>query len=704
MVIACLAAAALTGNAFSASADASDPSPGEWPSYGRDYAEQRFSPLKQISTANVSNLGLAWYYDFRVGRGVEGTPLMVNGVLYATSAWSIVYALDAKTGKELWVFDPKADRVQGAKSCCDVVNRGVAYEDGRIFVASIDGRLIGLEAKTGRLLWDTPTVDKSQPYVITSAPRAAKGMVFIGNSGADLGVRGYISAYDARTGKLVWRFYTVPGDPSKGPDGAASDNVMPMAAKTWHGRWWRQGGGGAVWESITYDPELDRIYFGTGNGAPWNRQVRSPGGGDNLFLASIVAVDRATGHYIWHYQCTPGDTWDSDAIESMVLATWKIDGKDRRVLMQAPKNGFFYVIDRDTGKLISAQNIVPMAKAVDTPPGQPIAWAYGVDVKTGRPIENPEARFENGTSAFVHPGNGGIHNWEPMAFNPETRLVYMPIQDAPGGYKSDPDYEPKPFLRASGFAQTSGLLPPPPDTKAGSAPRKGANGSLIAWSPVTQEEVWHVPFDFGGDGGVLTTAGGLVLEATGAPELIAYDALSGKKLWSFDIQAGSQGGPISYEIDGEQYIAIETGNGGTSYILGIPNIPDKPAPEKGRVLVFRLGATAALPELPKSLPAFPTPPSIQASKETVQHGAQIYGGYCLGCHGIGGSNHRVVPDLRRSAAIQNADAFQSIVRKGLLEKNGMPNFGSVISQEEAEAIRAYVASLAAAAYRLQSDK
>ncbi len=703
LTVACLAATILTANgrASSPSPDASHPKDGEWPSYGRDYAEQRFSPLKEISAANISKLGLAWFYDFRVGRGVQGTPLMVNGVLYATSAWSIVYALDAKTGKELWVFDPQADRIQGAKACCDVVNRGVAYLDGRIFVGAIDGRLIGLDAKTGSVLWQTQTVDTTQPYVITGAPRAAKGMVFIGNSGADLGVRGYASAYDARSGKLVWRFYTVPGDPSKGPDGAASDSVMPMAAKTWNGQWWRQGGGGSVWDSITYDPDLDRVYFGTGNGTPWNRQVRSPGGGDNLFISSIIAVDRATGRYIWHYQCTPGETWDFDAAQSLVLATLKIDGKDRRVLMQSSKNGFFYVIDRDTGKLISAKSMVPMAKASDTPPGQPVSWAYGVDLQTGRPLENSEARFENGTTAFVHPGGGGVHQWEPMAFDPETGFVYVTIQDAPGTYKSDPNYEPKPFMRASGFAQSAGALPPDPKTLA--ALSKNARGGLVAWNVATQQEVWRVPFDYGAGGGALTTAGGLVFEATGVPQLIAHEALTGEKLWSFNIQAGAQGGPISYAIDGEQYIAIEAGNGGANYMVGAPSVPDKPAPEKGRVLVFKLGTKAELSALPTALPPIPPPPVINASNEVLQHGGQLFNPYCGGCHGMGAVSRRVVPDLKRSAFIQSEEAFQSVVRGGALAKNGMPNFGSALSQEDVEAIRAYLASVAAEAYRLQTE-
>lgn len=680
--------------------DATDPEAGEWPSYGRDYAEQRFSPLTDIDTGNIGRLGLAWHYDFRVGRGVQGTPLMIDGVLYATSAWSIVYALDAKTGKELWVFDPEADRIQAGKSGYDVVNRGLAYEDGRIFVGVIDGRLIALDAKTGEKLWDTLTVDRSQPYVITGAPRAAKGLVFIGNSGADLGVRGYASAYDAQSGKLVWRFYTVPGDPAKGPDGAVSDGVMPMAAKTWTGEWWRQGGGGTVWDSIVYDPELDRVYLGVGNGAPWNRQIRSPGGGDNLFLASIVALDRATGRYVWHYQTTPGDTWDSTATQSMILATLDIGGKSRRILMQAPKNGFYYLIDRDTGNLISAKNIVPMARTADTPPGEPISWAYGVDLRTGRPLENPEARFENGTEAYVHPVGNGAHPWSPMAFNPVTGFAYFPVQDPASRFRTDPDYQPRPFVRASGLAPKAGALP-----LAGASPEaaqaKRSLGGLIAWDPLKGKEIWRAPFDFAGFGGALTTGGGLVFQATGAPDLVAYDALSGKKLWSFDIQAGAQGGPISYEIDGEQYIAVLAGNGGIGYMLALPTIPDKPAPEKGRVLVFKLNGNAALPPLPDALPPFPEPPELAADAETLQAGARLYGDYCAPCHGVSANSRRIVPDLRRSPYIQVEESFLAVVREGALAELGMPSFSSALSAEDAEAIRAFVASVADEAYRRQ---
>jgi quinohemoprotein ethanol dehydrogenase len=661
----------------------------DWPSYGRDSAEQRFSPMEDINTANVNTLGLSWSYAMRDGRGVEATPLMVGGTLYVTSAWSIVYALDAATGAEKWVFDPKVDRSIGAKSCCDAVNRGVAYADGKIFVAALDGRLIALDAKSGAQIWSTQTVDDPKSnYVITGAPRVAKGLVLIGNSGADLGVRGYMGAYDAQTGKRVWRFYTVPGDPAKGPDHAASDSIMIEAAKTWNGKYWAEGGGGTVWDSITYDEQLDRIYIGVGNGSPWNRQIRSPGGGDNWFLASIVALDRKTGHYLWHYQATPGDTWDATATQSMILATLTVDGKERHVLMQAPKNGFFYVIDRDSDKLLSANNIVPMAKTADTPKGAPISWAYGIDMKTGRPLENPEARYLDGKPIMVHPTGMGAHSWQPMAFSPQTGLAYIPAQDFASSFTHDPDYKPHPNTRASGL-KSGGAIPQ--DAKLRASIPGRANARLIAWNPVTQSEAWHVTHDYTGNGGVLATAGGLVFQSAASGYFNAYDAATGKLLWHFDAQATAQGGPISYRIGGIQYIAIAIGNGGSAWLAGGMATPQKKGPPTGRVLVFKLGGKAIYPRVATSPGPVPKPPVIAASASTITAGGKSYAQYCAGCHGFAAISGQVTPDLRRSDAIQDRETFRAIVLDGALLANGMPRFGGVVDKDEAETIRAYLA-------------
>jgi quinohemoprotein ethanol dehydrogenase len=659
-----------------------------WDAYGRDSTEQRFSPIEEINTSNVTKLGLTAVYEMRDGRGVEATPLEVDGTLYVTSAWSIVYSLDAVTGKERWVFDPKVDRAVGAKACCDAVNRGVAYADGKVFVAALDGRLIAIDAKTGAQLWSTQTIDDPNGnYVITGAPRVAKGLVFIGNSGADLGVRGYMGAYDAATGKQVWRFYTVPGDPAKGPDHAASDPIMAEAAKTWTGKYWAQGGGGTVWDSITYDEALDRIYIGVGNGSPWNRQIRSPGGGDNWFLASIVALDRETGRYIWHYQTTPGDTWDSTATASIILATIAVEGKAHRVLMQAPKNGFFYVIDRDTGKLLSAKNIVPMAKTADTPKRAPISWAYDVDMQTGRPLENPEARYLDGKTVLVHPTGMGAHTWQPMAFSPQTGLAYIPAQDFAASFMHDPNYRPTANARASGLV-ASGAIPKDAKLRASFAGR--VNARLIAWNPVTQKEAWSVPHGFAGNGGVLATAGDLIFQSAATGVFSAYDARTGKRLWGFDAQATAQGGPITYRIGGTQYVAIAIGNGGSHWLAGGLTSPQRKGTGTGRVLIFKLGGNMPYARVDTALGAVPILPDIAFLKAQIDLGAHKYATFCAACHGFGAISGQVTPDLRRSTALGSAAGFQTVVKRGALLQNGMPKFGDELPDTDVEAIRVFI--------------
>ncbi len=389
---------------------AADKEPGNWMSHGRTYGEQRFSPLDKVNTSNVGKLGLAWNFELSTNRGVETTPIVVDGVMYVTSSWSLVYALDAKTGALKWKFDPQVPRQVGFHACCDVVNRGVAVWKGRVYVAALDGRLIALDAKDGHVVWSTVTVDQSKPYAITMAPRVVKGKVIIGNSGSEYGVRGYVSAYDADSGKLIWRFYTVPGDPSK----PFENKAMEMAAKTWSGQWWKYGGGATVWDSMSYDPETNLIFFGTGNGVPWDQKARSPKGGDNLFASSIVAVDADTGDYRWHYQTTPGDSWDYDSTQTLTLADLTIDGAPRKVIMQASKNGFFYVLDRTTGKLISAKNYVP------------VTWAKGIDPTTGRPIEIGDAHYAKGAAVLFPSG----------LRRPQLASDVVQPQDRPGLYAS----------------------------------------------------------------------------------------------------------------------------------------------------------------------------------------------------------------------------------------------------------------------------
>lgn len=406
-----------------------DSEPGNWMTHGRSYSEDRYSPLDAINTENVSQLGLAWSYELREPRGAEATPIVVDGVMYVTSAWSIVYALDAETGRELWVYDPQVPRERGASACCDVVNRGVAVWNGKVYAGTLDGRLIALDARTGRLVWEEVTVDQTRPYTITGAPRAARGLIFIGNGGAEYGVRGYVSAYDAESGRLRWRFYTTPNP--RETDNAASDSVRDQALATWNpnaGAWLESGGGGTAWDALVFDPETDTLWIGVGNGAPWNREIRSPSvegrNNDNLYLSSVVGVDPDTGEYKCHYQETPGETWDYTGTQPIILSTLTIDGAERQVLLHAPKNGFFYVIDRSNCGLISAGSIATQT------------WASGVDMATGRPIENADARFVSGT-AIVLPSPFGAHNWHPMSMSRQTGLVYIPVQEMAQDYTSD---------------------------------------------------------------------------------------------------------------------------------------------------------------------------------------------------------------------------------------------------------------------------
>lgn len=670
-----------------------DAEPGNWLTHGRTYGEQRFSPLKAINAETVSKLGLAWSYDLELPRGAEATPLVVDGVMYVTSAWSVVHAIDAKTGRRLWVFDPKVDRTSGAKACCDVVNRGVAVYAGKVFVGVIDGRLAAVDARTGSLAWEAVTVDQRQPYTITGAPRAANGLVYIGNAGAEYGVRGYVSAYAVETGALRWRFYTVPGDPAKGPDGAASDPIMARAAATWNGEWWKWGGGGTAWDAIVYDPDFDQVLFGVGNGLPWNQQIRSPKGGDNLFLASILALDARTGAYKWHYQTVPGETWDYDATQPIMLAELTIDGAARKVAMQAAKNGFFYVLDRKDGRLISAQPFVDLRSAKDTPEGAPLAWAYAVDPKTGRPIENEAARYRAGTT-LMHPNPDGGHNWHPMSFSPQTGLVYLPTQDMAIDYTNPSAFEPQEGRENLGV--DIALFPDDPQTRK--AIRNSVVAALVAWDPVAQKEVWRAKRRGVWNGGTLAVAGGLVFQGTVDGHFVAMDARTGDQVWSYDNQLATLAGPISYEVDGEQYVAVPAGYGTAFFLINGFFAPKEGAPVNARVNAFKLGGHAAKPEIVFRRVPTPKPPVIAVSDAAYARGGARYDRYCLPCHGIAAVTGGVLPDLRRSAMLQDAGTWRALVVDGALASRGMPNFGTHVSPEAAEEIRAYVARQAAILY------
>ncbi|HEY8509184.1 MAG TPA: PQQ-dependent dehydrogenase, methanol/ethanol family [Steroidobacteraceae bacterium] len=647
-----------------------DKEPGNWMTYGRTYSEQRFSPLTQINDNNVHELGLAWYFDLSTHRGVEATPLVIDGVMYNISAWNITYALDAKTGKELWRYDPQVDRSRGRFACCDVVSRGIAAWKGKIIIATLDGRLIALDARTGKPLWSTQTFDKDWAYTITGAPRVFNGKVIIGNGGSEFGVRGYVTAYDVETGEQVWRFYTVPGDPSKGFESKA----MEMAAKTWNGEWWKYGGGGTAWDSIVYDPELNFIYIGTGNSFPWVHEYRSPGGGDNLFLASIVAVHADTGEYVWHYQQAPGEQWDYTATQPMILADLTIDGRERKVLMQAPKNGFFYVLDRQTGELISAEKFVPIN-----------LWATHIDMKTGRPVLTKEARY-GFEPVLLTPSVAGAHNWHPMAYSPLTGLVYFPAQEHWWVYSKDPNYDPN---KPRQMANDSGMGGPMTDKrrKMMETARSREKGWLMAWDPVQKKEVWRVPHERAGSGGVLVTAGNLLFQGNASKQFVAYRADTGEKLWEMDVQTVPMAGPITYTVDGEQYIAVNAGWGGGMAMAEL-RAGQGMRRSDARVLAFRLGGKATLPPL-KDAPPVPFPPVTRVPPEVVAKGEELYEKTCARCHGprvVGGG---VIRDLRHMSP-ETHKAFNDIVLKGTLVGLGMASFADVLTVEDAEAIHAYI--------------
>jgi alcohol dehydrogenase (cytochrome c)/quinohemoprotein ethanol dehydrogenase len=643
-----------------------------WLSHGRTYDEQRFSPLNQINAANVNTLGLAWAYDLDTNRGQEATPLVIDGVMYSTSAWSKVQALDAASGKLLWQYDPKVPGEVGVKACCDVVNRGVAAYKGRLYLGALDGRLIALDAKTAKEVWSVVTVDQSKAYTITGAPRVVHGKVLIGNGGAEFGVRGYISAYDADSGKLAWRWYTVPGDPSQ----PFENPQMQKAASTWAGEWWKLGGGGTVWDSMAYDPQLNLLYIGTGNGSPWNAHYRSQSKGDNLYLSSIVALNPDTGAYVWHYQTTPGESWDYTATQHIILAELPIDGQPRKVVMQAPKNGFFYVLDAKDGKLLSAK------------PFATLNWATGVDLATGRPQVVPDAWYGvTGKVWNAMPSPYGAHNWQPMSYSPDTKLVYIPAQDTPFAYKDPGQFTPGPRGFNVGIDPLAYSMPQVPEIKA--AIRATVRGYLKAYDPAQQKEVWSVEQPGAWNGGVLSTAGSLVFEGNASGMFNAYNATTGAQVWSFAAQGGIIAAPISYAIGGQQYVAVVVGWGGTYPLSAGESSKANPSYNKSRILAFRLGATAQLPPPPEA-PAPPAPPARFGDAKVLETGRLLFNGYCGVCHGDAAVGGGVLPDLRHSASIQEPERWKRIVLDGSLSSQGMVSFAPVLTPELAETVRAYV--------------
>lgn len=533
--------------------------PDEWTRYGLTPGETRYSPLNQINTSNVSRLGHAWTYEVgRGGGGQEATPLFSNGTLYSITNWSIVFAVDARTGKEKWRWDPEVNQDKTRPQiCCGVVNRGLAMYENLIIAPVIDGRLIALNAETGKPVWESRVSYSNEGYTVTMAPRIAKGKVIIGVAGAELPIRGFFAAYDALTGKFAWRFYTVPGDPSKPFENPA----LKKAAETWSGDYWKLGGGGSVWDGMAYDPDADLLYVGTGNGGPWPEELRKSKGKENLYLASILAVKPDTGELKWYFQVVPGDSWDYDSVQQLLLADVTIRGQQRKVLMQANKDGFYYVIDRVSGQFISGQ---PFAK---------VTWAKGLDERTGRPFVNPEAHY-GAETIQISPGPGGAHNWAPMSFNPTTGLVYIPTSMvSSSNFAVDPEFNYQSGRSNIGVKRgrppaDGGFAPPPPPTLPSppaigpEAPPAGQTNVLMAWDPVTQKERWRAQGGGSINGGTVTTAGNLVFQVISDGRLVAYSADKGEKL--LDIQTGLRAGmgpPMTYMLDGKQYVALMGGTG-----------------------------------------------------------------------------------------------------------------------------------------------
>ena len=658
---------------------AADRDSANWLTHGRTYAEERFSPLRQIHAANVGELGLVWSLDLGTKRGLEATPIVVDGILFLTGTWSVVHAVDARTGELIWSWDPWVPKHHARFVCCDVVNRGVAVYRGRVYAGTLDGRLAALEAATGEVVWEVVTVDQSAAYSITGAPRIVNGRVIIGNGGAEFGVRGYVSAYDADSGELIWRSYTVPGDPSL----PFESEAMKAAAATWSGEWWEYGGGGTAWDAIVYDPGLDLLYVGTGNGSPWNRHHRSPGGGDNLYLSSVLALRPDDGALVWHYQTTPGEMWDFTATQPLILAELEIDGRSRRVIMQAPKNGFFYVLDRETGELLSAEPYVE------------VTWATGVDPATGRPIETAEGDYGKGP-AVVKPSPYGGHNWHPMAYNPETGLVYLPIHDTWQVHAPDPAWRYDSWgwntgtdVSYSGIPETTVAL-------------RGPTGALLAWDPVQQREVWRVSHPLLWNGGVLATAGNLVFQGTADGRFVAYRATDGEKLWEAPTGSGVIAGAVSYLADAVQYVTVLAGFGGPPLLFNGPEGRGA-ARGPGRVLTYAIGGTATLevaerPPRPPPVPAV----SLRASMQDVLLGARLYHFHCMMCHGIEAVSGGAIRDLRYASAGVH-ERFEEIVQGGLYIQLGMPGFGEQLTPEDVRRIQAYVLSQAATARNASED-
>jgi quinohemoprotein ethanol dehydrogenase len=634
-----------------------------WTAPGGAADEAGYSRLTDIDTGNVDRLGLAWSLDLPGEVTLEATPLAVDGILYFSGSYAAVYAVDASSGRLLWKFDPQTWKHNPMKMHIGfAANRGVSYENGKVFVAALDGRLFALHARTGRQVWVVETIPPPYLNTSTGAPRTMNGKVIIGNAGADFGSRGYVTAYDSNSGKMLWRFFTVPGSPEEN----RGDPVMEAAAKSWTGEWWKTGTGGTVWNGMTFDPELNRIYIGVGNAGPYDSSIRSPQGGDNLYTSSIVALDANTGKYIWHYQENPLDSWDYKATPNIIMAKLNIGGQPRKVLLHAPTNGFFYVLDRHSGKLISAEKATY------------VTWAKGIDLKTGRPIEEPDIRYEKGLTE-IWPGTVGGHNWQAMSYSSRTGLVYIPMQQIGARFSRASDSE-NAFNVMGLFLEP--IIKAPGDGK----------GSLVAWDPIAQKKRWKVEHPTLWNGGTLATAGGLVFQGTADGWFNAYDAADGKSLWRFNAGLGIISAPMSFSANGKQYVSVLVGYGGAAAANGkFMDIGWKYGAQPRRLLTFELYGKATLPTTPgPDMKVHALDDSKLVLKEADVAAGRILSIQCAACHGIGlHATGTPGPDLRESAIALNFDSFRTLLKEGALMERGMPRF-EALSDEEIRQLYGYI--------------
>ena len=675
--------------------------PGSWLTSGRDFGETHYSPLDQINRQTADRLGFAWQYETFTKRGLEATPIVVDGVMYTSGVMGRVYALNAKTGEELWTFDPEVDPQVDRGTCCDEVNRGVSVWKGKIYVAAFDGRLFALDGKDGKVIWQADTIiDHKRGYSSTGAPEVAGNVVVIGNGGAEYDARGYVSAYDLETGKLAWRFFIVPGDPKK----PYENPELEMAAKTWDpNSRWDVGLGGTAWNALVYDPELNLLYVGTGNAALYSYHDRSPSGGDNLFLTSILAINPDTGRLKWYYQEVPGDRWDYTAVQPIMLTDLTIDGVKRKVLMQAPKDGYFYVLDRETGKLISAEPYVPQN------------WSKGIDPVTGRAQVNIEAADYTNGPKYIYPSSMGGHSWHAMSYSPDTGLVYIPtIEAGMVMFDMTKGHVYRPGLTNTGVVNIMGgvinlsTASYPPEIekalKSGELfkdyPNIGMRTYLQAWDPVKQKKVWQTPdAEWWDRAGVLATAGRVLFQGTGTGQFRVMSDENGEILKELEVGSTIMAAPMTYTIDGEQYVSVMASFGGGGWYIPHPTSATYKYGNLGRILTFKLdgGAVPIPPELGPDAP-IPQPPAQTASAETIKKGQDLFGANCRGCHS--NQTRTLSADLRRMSP-ETHEQFKDIVLHGALRAGGMPQWDDVLSDADADALHAYLIDLAQKAYEAQ---